>query len=404
MSVNILMFNCGSTSLRYRIISMPGETEILAGKAERIGMKTQESALINHYYRGRKRTITMDLPDHAAAFLKAMDLIREDAAKDPEVRFDAFAHRYVHPGSYFTKTTKVDKIVLRKLKDTLELAPIHNPTSYKLIDLCDQHFPQVQQLIVFDNSFHSTIPKELSTYALPARLTKKYGLKKVGFHGISHEYAMQEACKLLGSAVKEQRIISCHLSAGGSSICAIDRGKSINNSMGFTPLEGLIMNTRSGDLDLGTVFYIMSRENFSADDIETILNKKSGILGIFKYSSDLRDVIKNMETDPAAKMAFSMYVKRVRKYISFYMLLLKKADALVFTDDIGMGFPVVRRAVCEGLGFYGLELDQEKNTAYVDGLADISTTKSQTRIIIVPINEELMIARQAYKAYEKTST
>jgi acetate kinase len=397
--VNILMFNVGSSSLKYRLISMPSEEELVAGEAERVGVKTSESATITHSVLGKKRVIKLDLPDHAVTFRKVMELLKEDRKENKNIIFDAFAHRYVHPGNFFSKTTFVTKSVLKKLGQTLELAPIHNPVSYKLIQICAKEMPNVPQLAIFDTAFHSTIPKDLSTYALPRKIAKKYGLKRVGFHGISYEYSMQEAARLVGKPASNLRMISCHLSPGGSSVCAIDCGKSINNSMGFTPLEGLMMNTRSGDLDLGLIFYIMFKENFSAEETENALNKKSGILGVFKSSSDLRDVIKNADTDPAAKMALNMYIKRVKKYVGFYGLLLKKPDVIVFTDKIGMNFPLVREKVCEGFDIFGIRLDKNKNESYSGGLKDISAEDSQAKIIIVPINEELMIARQAYKEY-----
>lgn len=402
-SVNILALNCGSSSLKYRIISMPTERQIVQGEAERVGMKTKESAAIYHSCLGKGREVKMDLPDHACAFRQVLELIKEDGRKNREIRFDIFAHRYVHPGAFFSKTTRINGPALKSLRNTLELAPIHNPNSFKLIELCNRDFPKIGQFAVFDNSFHASIPKEYSTYAIPARLAKKYGLRKVGFHGISYEYAMQEACKLLDVAPKTQRIIGCHLSSGGSSVCAIDCGRSINNSMGFTPLEGLVMNTRSGDLDPGLIFYIMFKEKFSADETEQILNKKSGILGIYSSSSDLRDVIKEISKDPKAGMAFNMYIKKVKKYVSYYNLLLRKADILLFTDSIGMKFPLVREKVCEGLEFYGIYLDKEKNQNYAGGVADISDSNSQTRIIVVPIDEELMMARAAYKEFTHDS-
>jgi len=396
-TVKILVFNCGSSSLKYKIIRMPEEEELVAGEAERVGIKTQDTPCITHWARGKKRVVRKELPDHNAACMEALALIQEDHAQDEAVGFDAVAHRYVHPGRFFSKTTRVTKSVVHTLKKTLALAPIHNPTAYQLVALCAREFPKTPQYVVFDTAFHASIAPEFSTYALPRALTKKYGIRKVGFHGISHNYVMLQACRALARDVKTQKIISCHLGTGGSSVCAIEYGKSVNNSMGFTPLEGLVMNTRSGALDMGLVFYIMFNEKFSGEQAEAILNKKSGVLGVFQSSSDLRDVEKNIASHDKAKMAFSMYVRRVKKYIGYYNLLLKKADILVFTDSIGAGMPLVREKVCDGLKCFGICIDKEKNNHYAKGVEDISAPESKTRILVVPTDEEIMISRETYK-------
>ncbi|MFA6079093.1 MAG: acetate/propionate family kinase [Candidatus Omnitrophota bacterium] len=402
--MRILVLNCGSSSLKYKIIEMPGGKELVWGEAERVGIKTQGLSVITHSCLGKKRVIETALADHSQALKKALDLIREDAKKNREIKFDAFAHRYVHPGNLFTKTTKVDKAVLAKLKETLPLAAIHNPVSYKLIEFCHHEYPAINQFVVFDTAFHRTIPREFSTYALPLKIAKKYGLKKVGFHGISHRYVMEEACKFLKKSPSSLKIISCHLGTGGSSICAIDKGISVNNSMGFTPLEGLVMNTRCGDIDPGVVFYIMFKERFSSEETEAILNKKSGILGVFNSSSDLRDAIKDIYKDKQAKMAFDMYVRRARSYIGFYSLILKKADILIFTDSLGVGVPVVRENICRDLGFLGIRVDKKANDGYSKGIADISLPGSGTKVLVVPTDEEIMIARESYKELIKDET
>lgn len=396
-NINILVLNCGSSSLKYKVISIPQEKELVHGEAERVGIKTQGVSSIIHTACGRKRVIETQLSDHTAALSKALELISDDTKKNKSIKFDIIAHRYVHPGKFFIKTTKVNKSVLEKLGETLPLAAIHNPISYKLIEFCHNRYASVNQYVVFDTVFHRTIPPEFSTYALPAKLTKKYGLKKAGFHGISHRYVMEEACRFLGRDKDTQRIISCHLGTGGSSICAILNGKSINNSMGFTPLEGLMMNTRCGDIDPGLVFYIMFKEFIPPDETEKILNKKSGILGVFNVSSDLRDVVNDMPGDKQAKMVFDMYVRRVKKYIGFYSLILKKADILVFTDSLGVELPVLRESICSDLDFLGVNIDKKVNAGYRKGICDISSRGSGTRVLVIPSNEEIMIAREAHK-------
>ena len=402
--INILVLNCGSSSLKYKILRMPDGEEIVRGEAERVGPKTQGASRVTHFVLGRKRVVEAPLADHSAALKKALELIAEDAKKNKAIRFDIFAHRYVHPGTVFTRTTKVDKGVLRRLKETLPLAAIHNPIIYGLIDFCYQAYADIAQFVVFDTAFHKTIPPEFGTYALPLKVIKKYHIRKIGFHGISHRYVMEAACKFLGKDSSYQRIISCHLGTGGSSVCAINNGKSINSSMGFTPLEGLMMNTRCGDIDPGAVFYIMFKERFSPEETENILNNKSGILGIFNSSSDLRDVIKDIDTDKQARMTFDMYVRRARTYISFYSLILKKSDILIFTDSLGIGSPVLRESICKNMGFLGIDLDKEKNEAYGSGISDVSSPDSETRILVVPTDEENMIAKEAYKEFTKDGT
>ncbi len=380
---------------------MPQGEEIVYGEAERVGIKTQESSVITHTALGRKKVIEVELKDHSLALKKILELISQDVREHPEIAFDIFAHRYVHPGNFFNKPVKVDKVVLRKLEETLCLAAIHNPIAYKLIEFCSREYKQVEQFVVFDTAFHKSIPPEFSTYALPVKIAKKYGLRKVGFHGISHQYVMEEGCRFLNRDYKQQKVISCHLGSGGSSVCAINHGKSVNNSMGFTPLEGLVMNTRCGNLDLGLIFYIMSRESYSPVEAENILNKKSGILGVFNSSSDLRDAVNNLATDPKAKMAFELYVRRVRTYLGFYALILKKADILIFTDSLGTGVPILRQRICEAMDFLGISLDKVKNQGYRGGICELSTEDAQTKILIVPTNEELMIARETYKELAK---
>ncbi|MBF0252308.1 MAG: acetate/propionate family kinase [Candidatus Omnitrophica bacterium] len=396
-NINILVINCGSSSLKYKIISMPNGNELVQGEAERVGIKTRGGSVIKHTVMGKQKTIEMPFPDHSSALKKALELIDEDGKTNKDIRFDIFAHRYVHPSTFFNKTTKVEKNVLIKLKETLPLAPIHNPISYKLIEFCKRERGSIDQYVVFDTSFHKTIPAEFSNYALPLKITKKYGIKKIGFHGISHRYVMEESCKFLGRKQIDQKIISCHLGTGGSSVCAISGGKSINNSMGFTPLEGLMMNTRCGDIDPGMIFNIMYKKGLSSEETENIFNNKSGILGVYNVSSDLRDVIKDMKNNKHAEMTFNMYVHRVRTYVSFYSLILKKADVLIFTDSLGAGLSVVRKSICKKMNCLGISLDEGKNEKYTNGICDLSSPSSETRILVVPTDEEIMIAREAYK-------
>jgi acetate kinase len=398
--INILVLNCGSSSLKYKLMEMPGKKEIISGEAERVGIKTADDSVITHTVLGKTRVTRAKLGNHKDAFIRIISLFEEDEAVNGDITIDQFAHRYVHPGFYFNKTTLIDDEVYDRLKETMDLAPIHNPISFSLIEYCHERFKNTPQYAVFDTTFHNTIPEELNTYALPRTMITKYNLHRIGFHGISHKFVMEEACRFLDVPVKSQKIISLHLGTGGASVCAIKNGKSVNSSMGFTPLEGLIMNTRSGDIDMGMFFHLMFNENFSVDEAEKVLNNKSGVLGMFKVSSDLRDVINSLDHSPRAKLTYNMFIKRIRKYLGYNIVLLKKADIVIFTDSLGYCSPMIRESICRGFEFAGIELDPVKNDGYKSGNEIISSFGSPTKVVVIPTNEELMIAKESYKEAE----
>jgi len=398
--INILVFNPGSSSVKYRLIEMPGEKDLIFGEAERVGIKTQGASFITHIVLGEKRIIKADMPDHSTAFKSIMDVIAADAEKDSRLKIGAIAHRFVHPGNLYDKTTRLEDSDLKKLKTTFDLAPIHNPVSHSFMEMCRDYSKEIPQYAVFDTAFHAQIPPENYTYALPAKLAKEYGIRRVGFHGISHKFVTGEACRFLKREYPLQKIISCHLGTGGASLCAVKDGHSINNTMGLTPLEGLIMNTRSGDIDTAVLFRLIESEDLTLKQADEILNKKSGVLGIFGSSSDLRDAVKQMEHDKNAAFAFNMFIRRIKKYIGFYSLLLKKADILIFTDSLGVAVPLVREKICEEMEVFGFKIDKKKNNSYESGIMDISSEKSEARILVLPTNEEIMIAREAYGAHK----
>ncbi len=395
--VNILVINCGSSSLKYRIIRMPEGRELAGGEAIRVGALTNKPSQINAYRGAEKQTIVTPMPDHAAAFRAVIALLDGYRASDPAITYDCFAHRYVHPGAAYNKTVKINAAVTAKLKANLSLAPIHNKISLGLIESCAGEFKDIPQYAVFDTTFHKNIPDEYAAYALPEHLVKKYKLKKVGFHGVSHKFIMEESCRYLGRDYETQKIISCHLGSGGSSICAIRNGVSINTSMGFTPLEGLMMNTRSGDMDISVLFHVMAQNNLSVADAENLLNYQSGVLGVYNTSSDIRDVAKQRKVDPKANMVFEMYVRRVRKFICFYSLILQKADVLVFTDTLGVEMPELRQAICSNLTDVGIAINNKNNNVTTYTNSDITGDSSEVKVLVIPTNEELMIARDAYK-------
>jgi len=399
-AASILVINCGSSSLKYRVLHMPEERECASGEAVRVGTRTAAGSAILHSVGGEKRTIPLPLPDHSAAFHAVISLLNEDAQRHPEVAYTCFAHRYVHPGTQYALTAQIDEKMIERLKASVNLAPIHNRISLQLIETCAREYRTVPQYAVFDTSFHRTIPPPFSSYALPRSLVQKYHLRKIGFHGISHRFIMEESCRFLGRDPATQKIISCHLGSGGSSVCALRNGESINTSMGFTPLEGLMMNTRCGDLDIGVLLNVMEKHRLSPQEAEEMLNRKSGILGVFSSSSDMRDVVAQLGTDEKARAVFAMYVRRVRRYIGYYTLLLKKADILVFTDTLGIELPLLRERICEGLECFGIRLDTKRNMA-ADGYrnADLTGEGSETRVLAIPTNEEIMIARETFKEF-----
>lgn len=396
-NASFLVINCGSSSLKFRLICMPEEKEIAGGEATRVGTLGSQQSSIQYTSNGSTRTVTVAMKDHSAAFRAVISLLAQESKRDNRIFYDCFAHRFVHPGPVFSHTTLIDSGVIAKLKKTINLAPIHNEISLKLIETCAQEFSGTPQFAVFDTAFHRTIPKEFATYALPEELTQKYHLRRIGFHGISHKYVMEESCRMLGKDPSTQKIISCHLGSGGSSVCAIKDGKSLNNSMGFTPLEGLMMNTRCGDLDIGVLFHIMAKNGLTADDAEKLLNFNSGILGVFNASSDMRDVAKEADSSKKAVLTMDMYIRRIRKYVGYYSLLLKKADIMVFTDTLGIEMPLLRERICEGMECFGLVLDKKTNRVSEYKNTDLTGAGSETRILAIPTNEEIMIARESYK-------
>jgi len=395
-SKKILIFNCGSSSIKYKIISMPDEKLILNGSAERVGIKSEKKSYIEHFFDSNKELYYIEMPTYEIAFNEIYKLIYESIKNKEYFKPDIIGHRYVHGGLYFKDTSKINDKNIKLLQKTFSYAPIHNPVSYKVIEECNKRMPDIPQYIVVDTSFHNTIPVEYSTYALPRKITNKYHIKKYGFHGTSHKYVMIEACKYLNRSPESQKIISCHLGTGGSSICAIKYGKSIDNTMGFTPLQGLIMNTRCGDIDPSLPFYIMHFNKNNYDEVDKILNKKSGLLGLTEVTGDMRDIIKNSKSDPQSNIALNMYINRVKEYIGAYYFLLRKFDILIFTDTLGTKIPEIRKLICNNMEKLGIKTDYIINTNYNNTILDISDYSYPVRIIVLNTDEEIMIARECF--------
>jgi acetate kinase len=395
--MNIIVFNCGSSSLKYRVLSMPDETEIAGGEAQRVGPPTSEPSTIFHRFKGMKSTHTVPMRNHFAAFGEVMKLISAERESAP----DAAAHRIVHGGSVFRSPVILDRTAVSRLESIKELAPIHNPPATELIHACRTIRPGLPQVAVFDTAFHSTIPDYACTYALPARLRTTYGIRKYGFHGTSHQFVAEEAAKHLAIPFTAFNAVSCHLGSGGASLCAIAGGKSRDNTMGYSPLQGLVMSTRSGDLDPAIAMNLLYYHGGDADRVEKILNNKSGILGLSGFSADVRDLLADSSKNQRVESALDVYLWRLKKYLGAYLATVTNAHAVIFTDTIGETVPGVRWAMCSGMEAFGLEIDPVRNKT-TDALpAEISTNGSDVRILVVATNEELAIARQSHRLLDR---
>jgi acetate kinase len=393
--MNILIFNCGSSSLTYKIFRHTGNENlevVVSGKAHRVGVVGTESAFVEHKIGGVSRKEETGIPDHKEAARLILKFVLENG-----IAVDLIGHRFVHGGRYFRKSALIDKGSIKKLLSCLPLAPIHNPASMSVIAVCNKALPKTRQYVTFDSAFHSTIPPHAYAYALPKATVKKYGFRKYGFHGLSYQYVSQETRRFLGSEDESLKIIACHLGTGGSSVAAILQGRSVDTSMGFSPLPGLMMSTRSGDLDPMIAVYLMYAYGYRAEDIETLLNKQSGLLGVSGISSDIRDIIHRADQTGGEQeeLAVRMYVHRLKKYIGSFVAVLKGLDVLVFTDDIGVGNPVVREKVCERMDWCGIQLDKDLNRkAGTDQIWALNAEASVVHILSIPTQEELVICRE----------
>lgn len=393
--MKILVFNCGSSSLKYRIISMPDEKEICSGEAQRIGPKTAEPSRIIYHFNEKTETIPVEMRSHAEALEEVRKLLSKDSSLSP----DAFGHRVVHGGGIFSSAALITGESLEKLEKIKNLAPIHNPPAMKIIYACEKVYPGVPSVAVFDTAFHSTIPVYASTYCIPRGITEKLNIRKYGFHGTSHQFVAEEAARIIGRPFSEFSAVSCHLGSGGASLCAIKDGKSIDNTMGYSPLQGLVMSTRCGDLDPALTLNLLQHFLGSTTDVERLLNTRSGVLGMSGSSADIRDILSmNRENsgDMRAQHTAESYLWRIRKYIGSYLAVTGKPDALIFTDTIGETIPHVRWAVCSDMECFGLKIDVEKNEHLEKLPADVSHEDSRIKILVVATNEEIAIARRTY--------
>ena len=389
----VFVLNAGSSSLKYQLINAKTAELKASGLVERIGI---DGILKHEVGENKKLTFELPIPTHKEAIELVLRILTNDETKviNSIKEIQAIGHRVVHGGEFFKESTIVTKDVIEKIEQLIPLAPLHNPANIMGIKICQELMPKVPNVAVFDTAFHQTMTKENFLYAVPYADYTEHHLRKYGFHGTSHYYVSNETVKILNK--KDSKIIVCHL-GNGSSVCAVRDGKSISTSMGLTPLEGLIMGTRCGDIDAGVIPYLMEKKNLTSNQILDYLNKKSGILGISGISSDLREVIKaSKDGDIRSKITIEMLCNRIKKYLCSYAGLMGGVDAICFTAGIGENSDLIREKVCHGLEFMGIELDTEKNRVRELGNREISKKDSRTKIFIIPTNEELVIAKDTY--------
>ena len=397
--MNILVLNCGSSSLKYRLIAMPDEVELAGGEAQRVGPPTAEPSRIVHRVRGQaSQTHFVRMANHAAAFSGIMNLLSEEAAFKPE----AIGHRVVHGGEKCHDSSKITAEIKDIIRECATLAPLHNPPNLGGIEACERVFSGTPNVAVFDTAFHHSMPPASYLYAIPYEYYEKYGIRKYGFHGTSHKFVAQATADFLGRHLEDLKLITCHL-GNGASITAINQGKSIDTSMGMTPLNGLVMGTRCGDIDPAVVLYLV-RQGMAADEVDKLLNKKSGLLGVAGIgSSDMRDVIDAAECgNEQAKRALWMFVHRLVSYIGSYHTILGGADAVVFTGGIGENSAYIRTRIIAKLSCLGCLLDETVNHDVVGRPAIVSMPESTLKAVVMPTNEELMIARETHRLLKET--
>jgi acetate kinase len=397
--MKILVLNCGSSSIKYQLIDMANNAELLAkGMLERVGLKDSE---FKHQPKGKEAyMLIQDVKNHEIG----IDLILK-ALLDPEHGviesvndIIAVGHRVAHGGENFSTSVLINDEVKKNIEEVIDLAPLHNPANLKGIISMEKLVPTVPQIAVFDTAFHQTIPPHAYMYALPYELYEEEKIRRYGFHGTSHKYVFEKACDALFMRKSHVKAITCHL-GNGASVAAIKNGKSVDTSMGLTPVEGLIMGTRTGDLDLGALLYVMSKKGLSLDDANNLINKKSGVLGISGISYDMRDIENAAWTEgnKRAQLALDMYFYRIKKYIGAYAAAMGGVDLIIFTGGVGENGPETREIICKDMEFLGVNFDVEKNTGLRGKLEMISKHDSKVKVMVVPTNEELVIAHDTLK-------
>lgn len=392
--MKVLVINSGSSSLKYQLIDMETEAVIAKGNCERIGI---EGSKLVHKANGKEVVVEKAMPDHNEAVAMVLNALtdKESGVITSMSEIDAVGHRAVASEEVFKKPVLVTEESLKQFEAIQDLAPLHNPAALIGVRACLAAMPKTPMALVFDTSFHFTMPKHAYMYAIDYAHYQKYKIRRYGFHGTSHKFVSQEAAKYLGKKPEDLKIVTCHL-GNGSSITAVDGGKSVDTSMGFTPLAGVPMGTRSGDIDPAAIEYLAKKEGWDISKAMTYLNKKSGVAGISGISSDFRDLTAAADKgDERAQLALDMFSYSCKKYVGAYAAVMNGVDCIVFTAGVGENTPCVRKAICENMQYLGVELDEEKNLEKNNGaIRDISAKGSKVKILIIPTNEELVIARE----------
>jgi len=402
---NILVFNCGSSSLTYKVFEVRNSQVVdvvLSGKCHRVGVKGSELSFIETLHNGEVNKEVFPIRNHEEAASLVFKFI-----ETVNLKIDYIGHRFVHGGTFFQSSAYINDANLTKLKLCRPLAPIHNPNSLSVINKSKRIIPKVTQYVTFDSSFHSTLPDYAYTYALPKSIMDKYEFRKYGFHGLSFQYVIKEASKFLKLPLNSLKIVACHLGTGGSSVVAVNNGCSLDTSLGFSPLPGLVMSTRSGDIDPMLAIYLMTTYGYRSEDLMEMLSERSGLLGISGFSSDIRDIIKKFSESEVeegqAELAFNMYVHRLKKYIGSFIVALRGIDVLIFTDDIGVHNWLVREKVCENMEWIGLLIDKEANHKVLgESTSLISSIDSSVKVLTIPTEEELVICEEGIKLIRET--
>lgn len=389
---NVLAINAGSSSLKFQLIQMPEEKVSAIGVIERIGL---DNSIFKMEVNGNKEKSISDIPNHGVAVQLLLKALTDSGVIKSFQEIDAVGHRVVHGGEYFSDSVLITDEVIQTIENVSELAPLHNPANLTGIRAFQEILPDVPMVAVFDTAFHQSMPKSSYLYSLPKNYYTDYGIRKYGFHGTSHKFVSERAAELIGTPIEDLRLITCHI-GNGASVTAVEGGKSIDTSMGFTPLAGVTMGTRSGDIDPALIPYIMDKTGKTADEVVHVLNKESGMLALSGFSSDLRDIEERAASDERAELALTVFAERIHQFIGSYAAKMSGVDAIIFTAGVGENSDVVRQKILTGLEFMGVYWDPKLNN--VRGKEQfINYPHSPVKVIVIPTNEEVMIARDTVR-------
>lgn len=400
--MKVLILNCGSSSVKFQLINVETTQVLASGVAERVGEDLGLFSYVSEKYTKKKREMLLE--NHTTAINLILETLQDayHGVIGSYDEIDAVGHRAVHGAEFFSDSVRLDKKVLDCLQECVEIAPLHNPANILGIEAITKLMPATPQVLVFDTAFHQTMPPKAYLYPIPYEYYEDYKIRRYGFHGTSHKYVAGECAKYLGRPLEELKLIICHI-GNGASITAVDGGKSVDTSMGYTPLEGLMMGTRCGDIDPALPLIMQTKFGLTAENVNNILNKKSGMLGLSQLTNDMREIEEEVleHKHEKAIVAHEVYAYKIRKYIGSYMAVLNGCDAVVFTGGVGENMPILRETVCKDMEFLGIELDFKENNQFKGGILELSTAASKVKVFKIPTNEELMIALETKKVLSK---